>query len=229
MSARSSARSVLVLAVLVGCGKSAAKAPPEADPAKIKALAAKMVKNLPVPAAVRDCKEEEMLGNATLTKVTLLQLAEEAVEKRPEHEEYVNPVDLDIPAARTLVESKDEMARRQAAAEFLLAPSFLVYNIDLVDTPLPMGVKDFKRGHVGARGIRYDAKGTALCQYVFLWSNHPDKQAWAIKMTDKPMVDPAVKLEMQKDLRAQMLVRVAGLGAPPPKTSGPADDRHDRN
>ena len=223
MSARSSVRSVLLLTTLAACSKSAAKAP-EADPAKIKTLAARMVKNVPVPAAVRDCKEEEMLDNATLTK-----LAEQPILKRPEFEDYVNPSELDMPAARTLIESQDPTSRRQAAAELSLAQSFLVYHIDLVDTPLPMGVKDFKRGHVGARGLRYDKNGSVQCQYVFLWTNHPDKQAWAIKMTDKPLVDPAVKLEMQKDLRAQMLIRVAGLGAPPPKTTGPADDRHDRN
>ncbi len=228
MSARSSVRSLLLLSLLGACGKSAAKAP-EADPAKIKTLAERMLKNLPVPAAVRDCKEEEMLGNATLTLATLTKLAEQPLPKRPEYEDYVNPSELDMPAARTLIESQDPTLRRQAAAELTLAQSFLVYNIDLVDTPLPMGVKDFKRGHVGARGLRYDKNGNVQCQYVFLWTNHPDKQAWAIKMTDKPLVDPAVKLEMQKDLRAQMLVRVAGLGAAPPKTTGPADDRSDRN
>ncbi len=228
MSARSSVRSVLLLTVLAACGKSAAKTP-EVDPARIKTLAARMLKNLPVPAAVRDCKDEEMLGNATLTVATLTRLAEQPLEKRPELEDYVNPSELDTPAARTLIESQDPSLRRQAAAELMLAQSFLVYNIDLVDTPLPMGVKDFKRGHVGARALRYDKNGNIQCQNVFLWTNHPDKQAWAIKMTDKPLVDPSVKLEMQKDLRAQMLVRVAGLGAPAPKTTGPADDRHDRN
>jgi len=229
MSARSSVRSALLLSALVACSKSSATKLPEADPAKVKALAEWMLKSVPVPAAVRDCKDEEMLGGATMTRVTLTALAEKPLEKRPEHEEYVNPPELDSPAARVLVDSKDQTERRQAAAELMQAPFYLVYNIDLVDTPLPMGIKDFKRGHVGARALRYDKKGNIQCQNVFLWTNHPDKQAWAIKMTDKPMVDPAVKLEMQKDLRAQMLVRVAGLGAPAPKTSGPADDRHDRN
>ncbi len=56
MSARSSVRSVLLLTVLAACGKSAAKAP-EVDPGKIKTLAARMLKNVPVPAAVRDCKD----------------------------------------------------------------------------------------------------------------------------------------------------------------------------
>jgi len=228
MSARSSAHSLLLVSVLAACGKSAAKAP-EADPAKVQKLAAWMLKTIPVPAAVRDCKDSEMVGGATMTKVTLAALAEQPLEKRPEHDDYVNPPDLDVPAARLLVESKDLTVRRQATAELLLAPFFLVYNIDLVDTPLAIGVKDFKRGHVGARALRYDKKGNIECQNVFLWTNHPDKQAWAVKLSDKPLVDPAVKLEMQKDLRAQMLVRIAGLGAPPPKTTGPADDRHDRN
>lgn len=216
------------MSLLAACGKSAAKAP-EADPAAVKKLAAWMLKSVPVPAAVRDCKDEEMVGGATMTKVTLAALAGQPLDKRPEHEEYVNPPELDSPAARQLIESQDPALQRQAAGELMLAPFFVVYNIDLVDTPLPMGIKDFKRGHVGARALRYDQKGNIQCQNVFLWTNHPDKQAWAIKMTDKPLVDPAVKLEMQKDLRAQMLVRVAGLGAPPPKTVGPADDRHDRN
>jgi hypothetical protein len=228
MSARSSARNVLLIAIAAAaCGKKAKL--PEADPAKATELATKLLKNAPLPAQVRECKYEELLGHVTITKRTLLELAKQPVGKLPEVADYVNPTELDSPAARQLIDSPDETQRRQAAAELLAAPSYLVYNVDLVDTPLAMGVKDFKRGHVGARALRFDKTGNAVCAFVFLWTNDPAKQAWAIEKSDKPLIDPAVMTEMQKDLRTQMLARVAGLAAPPPKYLGPADDRHDRN
>ncbi|MBA2543261.1 MAG: hypothetical protein H0V17_26705 [Deltaproteobacteria bacterium] len=232
MSVRSSARNVLVVALATltfgACGKKGPKLP-EADPAKLATLAATMLKNAPLPAGARECKYEEMLGNATMTRKTLLELAKQPLENRPELSDWVNPGELDSPAARQLVESTDPTRQRQAAAELLLAPSFLIYNVDLVDAPIPLGVKDFKRGHVGARALRYDKAGNLICASVFLWTNDPQKQLWAIEKSDKPMIDPEVQKAMQKDLREQMLLRVAGLGAPAPKFTGPADDRHDRN
>jgi len=238
MSARSSARrerellgiAVTVAVVLAGagCGKSAAA--PEGDPAKVTKLVKQMLTEVPVPGAARKCSYAELMGGLTMTKVTALKLAGSPVQKRPEHEEWVNPAELDSPAARELIGS-DASLKRRAAGEFLLAPFYLIYHVDLVDEPLALGIKDFKRGNVGARALRYNRAGKLDCDYVFFWSNDADKKEWAVKKTDRPTVDPAVMEAMQQDLRAQMLIRIAALAAPPPpRPAGmPADDRYERN
>ncbi len=84
---------------------------------------------------------------------------------------------------------------------------------------------------MGARALRFNKTGKLDCEYVFFWSNDPDKKEWAVKKTNLPTVDPAVMEAMQKDLRVQMLRRVAALAAPPPpRPAGmPADDRYERN
>jgi len=214
---------------LAACGKTAAG--PEADPAKVTALANKIVANVPVPGAARDCAYDDLMGGATLTFRTALELAGAPIDdKKPELAEWVNPSELDSPAARDLLGADDKLKRR-AAAELLSAPFYLVYHVDLVDQPIPLGLKDFKRGHVGARALRYDPQGKLVCTYVFYWSQDPKKQEWAIKKSDEAMIDPAVAKEMQQDLRAQMLIRVAALAAPPPPRDPnvPPDDRSDRN
>jgi hypothetical protein len=230
MSARSSALDLtLAVVLLAACGKKPAKLP-EADPAKITKLAKRMYGNIPVPEFARKCKYDELMGGASMTKKTLVQLAEVELEKKPEVADFVNPTELDSPAARQILDNPaDEKLRRQAAAELLLAPFYLIYYIDLVDTPLALGVKDFKKGNVGARALRYDKNGKIECTYVFFWNNDPNKQAWAVAQTTRPLVDPAVVKELQIDLRAQMLARVAALAAPPPAVVGPADDRSERN
>jgi hypothetical protein len=231
MSARSSALELAaLLAVVAGCGK---KEPPrpEADPAKFVDVAKAMYRNSPVP-GMRACEYKELLNGATLTARTLGQIAGVTPStKDPGLDEYVNPMELDAPAARELVDSKDDQVRRRATAELLAAPFYLVYHVDLVDTPLVLGVKDFKRGYVGARALRYDKGGNLSCVFVFYWTNDPVKQAWAIEKTDHPLVAPEVQKAMQDDLKDQMLKRVAGLAAtPPPRPEGvPADDRSERN
>ncbi len=225
-----SARSLLLSVLLAACSKSAAS--PEADPEKVVALAKNMARNVPLPAGIRTCKYEEVVGaGATLTRHTLLQLGNETIEKRPENEEWVNPAELDSPAARELIDPNSAPdLRRRAAAELLSAPYFLIYWIDLVDEPLALGVKDFKKGTVGARALRYDHNGRLQCVQVFLWGADPAKRQWAIAKTNLPAVSAEVKQGMQQDVRAQLLLRVAGLGAPPPARdkNEPADDRNER-
>jgi len=225
-----SSRPELALALVLVCSacSTSKPKPPEADPAQVTALASKMLKEVPLPAGVRSCELKEMLGGATLTRRTLNQLAHHPMPAQPEVAEYVNPTDLDSPAARTLIDSSDPSAQRRAAAELLAAPSYLVYHVDLVDSPLPLGVKDFKRPTVGARAIRYDRTGTPLCVLVFFWGNSKAKHEWAIKVSDKPTLDPAVVKAMQDDLTAEMLKRISALAVEPPKQVGPADDRTDR-
>ena len=64
-----------------------------------------------------------MTGGATMTWRTLLVLAGAPIAKDPEHAEWINPPELDAPAARTLVDPKaDPTAARQAAAALLAAP-----------------------------------------------------------------------------------------------------------
>lgn len=230
MSARSSALELAIaLIALTACGKKERKLP-EADPAKITTLAKRMVKNVPVPAGAPVCKFEQLMGGATLTKKTLYQLAETTPDKRPDVADYVNPTELDAPAARQILDNPaDEKLRRQGAAELLRAPFYLVYHVDLVDTPLALGVKDFKKSTVGARALRYDKTGKIECLYVFFWTNDPEMQKWAVQQTNRPLVDPAVAQKLQEDLRKQMLTRVAALAAPAPVVTGPADDRSERN
>jgi hypothetical protein len=219
---------VVAIAAVAGLGCSKPANKPEADPAKVVALAKTMLHEVPNPAGVRPCELSEMIGGATLTRRTLVQLANQPMPTTPEVADWVNPTDLDSPAARTFIDSPDKTLQRQAAAELLSAPSYLVYHVDLVDSPLPLGVKDFKRPTVGARAIRYDRSGNAVCVLVFFWGNSKAKHDWAIKVSDKPTLDPTVVKEMQSDLTAEMLKRIAGLALPPAKRVGPADDRTER-
>ena len=228
MSARSSVRELLVVGMIGACGNG--DSAPEADPAKVTALAQTMVANLPNPGGTGECTFEQVVGGATLTRRTFLELAKQPINpKSNELQEWVNPHEADIPAARALIESTDDTEKRRAAAEFLAAPFYLVYHVDLVDVPIPIGVKDFKRGYVGARALRYDKSGKLVCALSFVWTSSPAKQKWAIEKSDRPLIDPAVQKEMQQDLRAQMLQRIAALAAPQPYDAKlGVDDRHDR-
>lgn len=222
----------MALGVTAACGKKAPP-PPERDPAEVERLAAAMVKAVPVPGAVRECARTELTEpTATLTRRTLLQLAKQPLGtgiRDAQNADWLNATELDSPAARVLAEGGDERARRQAAAELLAAPRFLVYWIDLVDTPIPLGVKDFKRGYVGARALRFTRDGRPECVYPFYWRNDRVKQEWAVERgTKKGRIEPEVQTAMQQDLRAQFLERVKVLDRPPPPDDGPADDRHDR-
>jgi hypothetical protein len=206
MSGRSSARSVLVLALVAApaCGKKAAPPPAEADPAKVAALAAQMLQDAP-PIGAPTCKDGELHGGVTLTYNTLLRLGGKPVANDPEHSAWLNPPELDAPEIRTLLDGGATPAARQAAATVLAAPFLVVYRIDNVDAPLAIGVKELKIGTVGARAIRYDLRGRPTCVVVFLWQNTKAKSDWAIAASDKTLVDPAVAQALQADLREQYL------------------------
>jgi hypothetical protein len=228
MSARSSALEVLVVATALAACRGGPKGP-EADPAAVTALYKKIFANVPKPGAVPECNYDQMLGGATVTRKTMTLLAQAPVDTTPPFADYVNATEVDSPAARTLLDSSDDGEKRRAAAELLAAPFHLVYHVDLVDTPLALGVKDFKKGYVGARALRYDKHGAIVCARSFVWTNTKAKKAWAIETTQRPQVTPEVKQAMQDDLRSQMLARIAGLGAPPVyDPDDVVDDRHDR-
>lgn len=224
MSGRSSARDLVGIAcavALAGCGKHAAKKP-EADPAAVSKLAAKMANNTPTPAAVRECTPKDLDGGLPMTFRSLLLLGKQKLPTRPEEKDWINPTELDAPAVRTLLDGKDEKARRQAAAELLAAPSFTVYKVDYVNAPMALGVKELKIGTIGTRVIRYEKTGVPSCVQVFFFQNTQKTSDDAIAVSDKAQIDPAVAKILRDDLHAQY-VKLAPRGtanaAPAPDTT----------
>lgn len=220
MSAPSSVREIAL--VLVGCGlglglgSGCGAKGPQGDPEAFAALAKTMIRNVPTPGAP-ECSGEQVLGGATMTMRTVLQIAKHSYEDKPERREFVNPPELDVPAARVLAdEQASEGARRRAAGELAAAPFYLVYLIDLVDVPIALEIKELKRGHAGGRALRYDKQGKLECARVFLWYNDKAASEAAIAKSDRAIIDPAVAQELRADLTAQLLKRIAALGAPPP-------------
>lgn len=215
MSARSSLRELALVLVLLGsgCGPKG----PEGDPAKFAALATTMIKNVPV-LGVTECTGEQVLGGATMTMRTLLHIAKHPYEAdKPERQEWINPPQLDAPAARVLADDKASASdKRRAAGELAAAPFYLVYLIDVVHVPMALGIKELKRGSAGGRALRYDRKGNLECVRVFLWQNTKAVSEDAIAKSNKAVMDPAVVKQLRDDLIAQLLKRIAALGAPPP-------------
>jgi hypothetical protein len=221
MSARSSVRelaSLLAVAALALALASAGCRPkgPKGDPAALEALAKTMIKNVPVPGAP-ECPGEQILGGATMTMVTLLKIAKQPFEDQPGRQDFVNPPELDAPAARVLIDDKaSEGDRQRAAGELAAAPFYLVYFIDHVDVPMALGIKELKRGAAGGRALKYDKKGNLMCVRVFVWLNDKKVSDDAIAKSNKAMIDPAIAKTLREDLTAQLLKRIAALGAPPP-------------
>jgi hypothetical protein len=226
MSGRSLAHSAIAVCGVVACGARV----PEADPDAVTKLFARMVEAVPSPGGVAECAWADLASDgATLTRRTFYELARAPLSASPTNEPWVNPHELDSPAARVLLDSKDDSERRRAAAELLSASSFLVYHNELIDVPLALGVKDFKKGYAGARALRYDKSGKPVCFRSFVWTSTPAKKAWAIEVSDRPRISDEVRDEMRRDLRAQMIARIANLASPPQyDPNEPADDRHDR-
>jgi hypothetical protein len=199
----------MVLA-LAGCpGKGS---PPEADPAKVAKLAQVMIKNIPPPAGARDCTVGD-LHATPLTARALFQLgAEPLPEKVPEYDEWVNPPELDAPAARVLLDkAASETDRRRAAAALLGAKTFIVYKVEMVNVPIALEVKELKRGALGMRAIGYDAKGNATCLLVFTVQNDNKVAEWAMDQSDKALIDPAIAKAVRDDLGKQLQARIAGF------------------
>jgi hypothetical protein len=208
MSGRSSRRDLIVVAALVvsACGKSSAPKKPEADPAQVKTLAAKMAREVPTPAAVRDCTPDDLTGGATMTFRTLMVLGDQKLSDQPVEAAWINPPELDAPAVRTLVDPATKpLAARQAAAQLLAAPFWVAYKIDMVNAPLALGVKELKQGTVGTRVIRYEKTGIPSCALVFFFQNDKAVSDDAIARTDKAVVDPAVAKMLRDDLIAQWI------------------------
>jgi hypothetical protein len=216
MSARSSVRSRATVAALSACLAACSTThKPEADPARLVPIMKSMDKNTPTPGGAPTCTPDQMIGGATMTQVTLLKIASEPANPGAEREDWINPAELDSPAARELIDpAVDETTKRQAAYELLSAPFFLVYRIDIVDAPMALGIKDLKRGTVGSRVLRYDTQGNIVCVKVMNFQSSLAKSDWAILKSNLAVIDPKVAAELRDDLRAQMLKHVRALGRP---------------
>jgi hypothetical protein len=204
MSVRSSARSLLALAG-VACSGACHRAP-EADPAQFLKIADRMVNDVPAPAAVRACKPDELVG-APMTRRTLLLIDNRELDKIAELSDWMNPTELDAPAAQVLIDpAGDTTAKRRATAELLAAPAYLIYRLDLVAAPMALGVRDLKIGTIGGRLIRYDRAGRPTCVVLFTFQNDKDKSDAAIaRSRSAPVVDPEVAKAMRDDLHEQYL------------------------
>ncbi len=176
-----------------------------------------MLRTFPSP-GMKECEGSSIVGGATLTATTFFTLAGQTYDKsKPEYQEYVNPAELDSPAARTLVDPKAGTSdKRRAAAELLAAPFFLVYYIDLVSVPMALEVKELKRGTVSGRAIKFDKQGQLQCVRVFHFRNDKAVSEAAIAKSDKARIDPAVAAELRADLRVEMLRRIPALTLPQP-------------
>ncbi len=222
MSARSSLRSVLAvsaLSALAACGKPAAKPKPTADPAKVREHARTVSNNLPALAAVPNCKDDELSAPVTMTYVTLARIAQQPIQKDPEHADWINPAALDTPAARVLADPGAPADKAgEAAAELLAAKAWIVYRVDMVNAPIALGVKELKIGTVGVRIIRYDQTGLPTCARVFYFQNDKAKSDWAIEQSDRAVIAPEVAKAMRDDLAAQYLTHAPGRAPATPAT-----------
>jgi hypothetical protein len=207
------ARSSLLSVALVAACKPAPKAP-EADPGRVKTLAAKMANNMPAPQAVRPCHPDDYKGLPTLTFTSLLKEGGLPVRSDPEYRDWINPIGLESPSIGELAGS-DATAQRRAAATLLGAPAWIVYRVDLVNAPMALGIKELKIGTIGARAIRFSTK-TALpeCVEIFYFQNDQQKSDYAISKSDRAIIDPAIAQMLRDDLAAQYLTHAPKAPAP---------------
>jgi hypothetical protein len=214
MSVRSFVRDLAIAAGLLAPACSTSHKP-EADPERLVPIMKAIDKNTPAPGGAPTCTPEQTLDGATLTQVTVLKLAKEPANAGPERDDWINPAELDSPAARELIDpAVDETTKRQAAYELLSAPFYLVYRIDLVDAPMALKIKELKRGTVGLRVLRYDKKGDIVCVKVMVIQNTLETSDEAILKSNLAVIDPKIAEELRRDLRDQLLKHVHALGRP---------------
>jgi hypothetical protein len=201
--------------VVIGFAACSTSHKPEADPKRLVPIVQAIDKNTPAPGGAPDCTPDQMLGGATMTMATALKIGGVEANAGPTREDWINPAELDSPAAREIIDpARDDTTKRQAAYELLSAPFYLIYRVDLVDAPMAMGVKDLKRGAVFTRVLRYDREGKIECAKVMSFQQTLDKSDWAILKSNLPTIDPKVRDVLRADLREQMLKHVAALGRP---------------
>jgi hypothetical protein len=103
----------------------------------------------------------------------------------------------------------------------LFKPFYLVYHIDLVDTPIALGIKDQER-HRRARALRHDK--SAWRSRVLLVQRSDEAGA---AVAERQAADRSGRYRRWDDLRAQMLKRTPGSPHHRCRASAIADDRHD--
>ncbi len=225
MSALSSRPSALFATALLAalgastaCGKSSSKKKPEADPALVKALAAKMAHSVPAPAALRDCSSDDLTGGIPMTFRSLVVLAGLPLPPdKPEYAEWINPPELEADAVRTLMTATAKpIEQRQAAAVLINAPFWVAYKVDMVNAPMALGVKELKTGTIATRVIRYEKTGIPSCALVFFFQNDKAISDDAIAKSDKAVIDPAIAKILRDDLTAQF-IKQAPRGVAPTK------------
>jgi len=217
MSGPSSPRNVglVLLAALAAC-KSTPKQP-EADPALVKTLAAKMAQNMPAPQAARACQPKDYVGVPTLTFPTLLRLGEQPVAADNAHADWINPPQLESPTAHDLA-ATDETTRRRAAALMLSVPAWVVYKVDMVNAPMALGLKELKISTIGARAIRFGQNGLPECVEIFYFQSDQKVSDDAIAKSDRAIIDPAVAKMLRDDLTQQYLMHAPRAPAAAPAT-----------
>jgi hypothetical protein len=206
--------SLLSLALLVACKGTPKQAPPEADPARVKALAAKIAANVPAPQATRPCHAADYTGLPTLTFRTVLQLGNATYTDDAEHADWINPPELESQATHDLLGS-DATTQRRGAAALLSAPAWMIYKIDMVNAPMALGMKELKTGTIGARAIRFSTKtGLPECVEIFYFQNDPKVSDLAISKSDRAIIDPAIAKMLRDDLHAQYIAHAPKAAAP---------------
>jgi hypothetical protein len=204
----------MIAVAAAACGHGATQ--PEADPALIQPLAAKMAADVPVPAASPKCTPADLANAPDLTYRTLRELGNMPIAPTPELADWINPAQLDAPAARVLLDpAADATAKRRAAAELLAAPAWVVHQVQLVAAPLALGVKELKIGTIGTLIVRYDrTTGKPTCTQLFSFQNTRETSDWAIRTSDTLVVDPRIQKALRDDLAAQYL-KLTPRGQPP--------------
>jgi hypothetical protein len=207
---------VIALSASAACGKSSAKKKPEADPALVKALAAKMAHAVPSPAALRDCSGDDLTGGVPMTFRSLVVLAGLPLpQDKPEYAAWINPPALEAPEVATLVAgTSTPLEQRQAAAVLVNAPFWVAYKVDMVNAPMALGVKELKTGTVATRVIRYEKTGIPSCALVFFFQNDKAISDDAIAKSDKATIDPAIAKMLREDLTAQFIKQAPRGNAP---------------
>jgi len=216
MSGPSSPRNFVLLLAAVAACRSTPKQP-EADPALVKALAAKMAQNMPAPQVARPCQPKDYVGLPTLTYRTLLQLADLPIKADPDHSEWINPPQLESPIVHDLT-GTDVTAQRRATALMMGVPAWVIYKVDLVNAPMALGIKELKIGTIGGRAIRFGRNGLPECVEIFYFQNDQKVSDDAISKSDRAIIDPAIAKILRDDLAQQYLMHAPRAPAAAPTT-----------
>jgi hypothetical protein len=197
----------LLLSLLIACKAKQ----PEADPAKVKALAHQLIANEPGMAAVRECKDADFVNTIPMTWRSLRTIAGDPITKENREADWINPPQLDAPAIRTFLDSKDTTVQRRAAAQILAKnAAYLIHKVDVVNAPIALGIKELKLGSASARAIRYERDGRPTCVALVDFTNDRAKSDWAISVSDKTLIDPAVAKAMREDLANEYVKHAPG-------------------